>query len=202
MIDIEALGTAPRGVLLSFGALKFNIETRSINLDDGIHVNIFPHTAAEIGMEISGQTVMWWLKQSEEARAALFDPRPQHIKTALRTLKNWFPDGAEVWAHDFDFQILSSAFTMAGIKKPWHYRDQRDLRTLYKLAGGRPDMRSFGGTVHNPTQDAYRQVLEVLECFTKLSERAILDLGGSRHQGGKDDRGKEQSDDNKESQES
>lgn len=189
MVDIEALGHAPTGALLSIGALRFDSDKGSVHLDDAFHMNVLAQTAQQIGMSVDASTCMWWIRQNDKARKALFEPTPQHIRNVLKSFKNWYGDSEEVWAHAFDFKILGSAYQAAEMRAPWHYRDERDLRTLYKLAGGRPDMRGFGGAKHHPLHDAYRQALEVLECFRRISNRAIITSGGREPAKGGNDNG-------------
>ena len=71
MVDLETLGTAPGSVILSIGAVRFDVEK---GLLDEFYVNIDVESSQRLGLTIDGDTVMWWLKQSDAARAKCRTP--------------------------------------------------------------------------------------------------------------------------------
>ena len=154
MCDLETLGTGPRSAIVSIGCVLFD----STGLGAEFYVNVSAKSAVQAGMQLDGDTVRWWLQQSEEARAAL-RPFPQKLSTALRTLSDWMPPGARLWGNGatFDNVILRSAYTLTEITPPWHYRDDRCFRTLKAMNPGVLPDPQVGLVAHNALGDAKRQ---------------------------------------------
>ena len=67
MLDIEALGSKPGSVILSIGAVKF----AGGKILHEFYRRIDPQSCIDAGLKIDVDTVMWWMKQSKEARDAL-----------------------------------------------------------------------------------------------------------------------------------
>ena len=67
MIDFETLSLKPNATLLALGAVAFEPSTRETLVP--FYVNIDPRI--QPGRDVSASTVVWWMKQSDEARARL-----------------------------------------------------------------------------------------------------------------------------------
>lgn len=80
MVDLETLGTAPGSVILSIGAVRFDVEE---GLLDEFYVNIDVESSQRLGLTIDGATVMWWMKQSDAARAKLSEGSGEDVGVAL-----------------------------------------------------------------------------------------------------------------------
>jgi len=80
--------------------------------------------------------------------AALFD---------LRSFMDGFNE-APIWANgaSFDFPILAEAYRLSGTARPWHFRNERDYRTLKALWPDVPQPQR-SGTHHNALDDAIHQ---------------------------------------------
>lgn len=157
MIDIETMGTRPNAPLLTIGAVKFDPEDgsmgqefyRAIDLTDALH-----HGSPD------GETMKWWLTQSEPARKALVAGKTPlaDALTDLRALySNW--DNVKVWGNgpSFDMTITEYAFKRAiGQSAPWKFWNIRDCRTVADLKGIRPPAIAKG-THHNALDDAKHQ---------------------------------------------
>jgi hypothetical protein len=155
MLDLETLGNGSRAVIISIGAVEFDPVA---GLGREFYSNVSPESCVSAGLEIDASTVMWWMKQSEEARAAFKIPGGA-LAAVLQSFKSWFPAGAVVWGNGatFDNVILSNAYRAVGLKQPWHYADDRCYRTLKNLL---PEVRqSSVGTAHNALDDAKFQAL-------------------------------------------
>jgi hypothetical protein len=97
---------------------------------------------------------------------------------ALVLFEEWFhsvPEVAGVWANgaSFDFPVYSSLADRAGRKKPWHYRIERDTRTLFWLAGGKPDIFDEQLTKHEALSDCIYQVKQVQAAVLNLRARNL-----------------------------
>ena len=165
MIDIETLSNKPNAAIVAIGAVQFDIDTGELGGE--ISLNIDPSSAQKAGLDVDANTVMWWMCQSEMAREKTFFPKcPKAVLPLDESLTNlclWWVKGATLWSHaTFDAVILRNAFGAVGIQTPWHYRDTRDIRTIYDLAKrkgytdslvARPD----GNTAHSALDDAIYQ---------------------------------------------
>lgn len=177
MIDIETLGKEPGCVVLTIGAVAFDFDQDT--LGDSFYVAISPESASHHGLTIDTSTIMWWLKQSDEARAALSASDAKPLEEAMMALREFIigvrqtanTRDFEIWANDpdFDLAILKAAFKAVDINPPWAFWESRSVRT--NLANGKrisgKDARKLyprTGTYHNALDDAKYQAL-----YTKLA---------------------------------
>ncbi len=90
-------------------------------------------------------TVLWWMTQTEEARDAWMTEQAEELRRALLGLTEFMVqaqgDGVnfkkiEPWGNgaSFDLSILRRAYELCDLVCPWHYRKERDVRTLVNLA--------------------------------------------------------------------
>jgi DNA polymerase III epsilon subunit-like protein len=126
MIDIETMGTGPLGAIVSIGAVVIGTNNefyRNVNLSSSI----------ALGMNVDSDTVVWWSKQSDDARNALARPEPVPLRTALESLHSWIPEGKkQVWANgaSFDLVILRNAYQLIGLNCPWSFREEMCMRSI------------------------------------------------------------------------
>lgn len=160
MLDLETLGKEPGCAILSIGAVAFSRA--------GLGSSFYCTIEHPVG-RIDSETVLWWLQQSEAARAALFAaPRLNHFDAVAR-FRDWFRGiGARyLWSHGagFDEPIFRNAFLS---KPPWSYRDVRCARTLYRLAG--LSSKDFGdpAAAHDALADATAQALAAVAALNKI----------------------------------
>lgn len=132
-IDLETMGLAPGCVIVSIGVAEFD-ENKVIRSDQ---INVSAHSCMKAGLTIDPDTVNWWLKRSDEARNALFIPPPVSLDIALNQLNGILhtpneEDDLIVWGNGatFDLGILAAAYTAVGRTPPWHFRHERDVRTV------------------------------------------------------------------------
>lgn len=128
---------------------------------------------------ISPGTVRWHAIQKDMPSNVGMPQSAILLTEALASLRTWLRDRqahrqgkARVWAHGgFDLTILAEAYRRAGWHHgpPWAYRNARDLRTLYDLAGGRPKVVNRGK--HNALSDARAQLEEVRVCLEILGHK-------------------------------
>lgn len=67
MIDLETMGNKPTAPIVTIGAIFFDPQTGSLGAEFYMAVNLA--SAMEQGATPDGDTILWWLKQSAEARA-------------------------------------------------------------------------------------------------------------------------------------
>lgn len=164
MVDLETRSTRSNAVILSIGAVEFNIRTGELGRK--FYVNVDPASCEAVGLVSDQSTIEWWAKQSEEAKA-IFSKTPQYdIKACLTAFEQWYPKGAQFWGNGatFDNVILANAFKAVDIKQPWLYMADRCYRTLRAIY---PDIKSeeFEGIPHYALDDAKYQALHALKIF-------------------------------------
>src|ERR1700722_9599333 len=72
-VDLETLDTVPGGVILSIGAVMFNVER--IIPDSAFYTILSVQSCEAYGLTVNEETVKWWEKQSDEAREVLTTAR-------------------------------------------------------------------------------------------------------------------------------
>ena len=167
MVDLETLGNGSNAVIIAIGAVNFD-ET---GLGKNFYVTVDPQTCIDIGMKMDVSTVMWWMKQNEEARKA-FDKPGISIVNALNGFSTYIRscagDKAEIWGNGatFDNVILDNAYRFAGIAKPWAYWADRCYRTMKNLY---PEIKQERiGTHHNARDDATFQALHMSKILAHI----------------------------------
>ncbi len=163
MIDLETLGTTADAVIVSIGAVQFDMQAGqeaflSQNLDK-FYVAI--KIDSQSGRHVSGSTLKWWMGQSEQARA-VFSEQSISIETALIDLGDFIRSGAgsaHVWSNgaDFDLPMLAHAYEMYGVPLPWKPYAGRCYRTYKNLPGARAVTVPRMGEHHNALDDAIYQ---------------------------------------------
>lgn len=172
MIDLETMGTRPDAPIIAIGAVMFDhIEGGGkVYADQGFYVNVDLQSAVTTGAKIDPSTVMWWLQQSKEARAA-FDTKGVDLVAALDKLDAWFDshwaNGREsaygVWGNgaSFDNVILAESYKRLGMTPPWPFWKDRCYRTVKSMY---PEVKmERSGTHHNALDDAISQAKHLIE---------------------------------------
>lgn len=163
MVDIETLSLAPNATILSIGAIAFDPATGDMD-EVEFYVNCDPMSQDR---DVSMDTISWWMEQPEEVQEALASEQIP-LNEALVLFSDWLfyqSDNPIIWSHSFDKIVLQDAYAQCGLDLPWHYRDERDLRTLDavydlffdKLASSNNVDKMFVGTPHIAIDDARNQ---------------------------------------------
>jgi hypothetical protein len=164
MLDIETLGTEPGAVVLSIGAVRFD----DAGIVDEFYQSVSLKSCQEAGLEVDADTLNWWLQQGDDAQKVLSGGAD--LRTALEAFAEFYAGADEIWAFSpsFDCAILGEAYDAVGMNEPWHYRDQRDCRTLVELPGA-VDLEQ-NGTEHHALDDAKYQARTVILTLSTLQE--------------------------------
>lgn len=157
MLDIETMGTHSNAAIVSIGALEFDLETGKIG--DNFYLNIDLQSCLDVGLQVDGNTIMWWLNQSEAAQKSIMEYRTP-IKQALESFNAFCTDTYIIWANStsFDCTILSNAYKKCGLNQPWKYYNERCVRTLEAFAPEIKQQTPRTGTAHNALDDCYYQI--------------------------------------------
>lgn len=168
MVDLETMGTAPGSAIISIGAVAFDPVAGT--LGEVFYRVISLASCQKAGLTIDADTVLWWLRQSQEARDQFNASEPEDLASALGWFATWWRrQGARfIWGHggNFDEPLLTWAFRAAHVVKPWDYWNSRCTRTLFDLTGERPDRQV--GVHHNALDDALAQANAVIRSFERL----------------------------------
>ena len=180
MIDLETLGTDTSAPVASIGAVFFEPSTGSTGARFYARVDF--SSDMQLGAKPSGDTLKWWLKQSGEARAELVSDEAQPIGKALSQLSKFIrenqfpidPKHLRVWGNGatFDNVILRAAYARVGLKAPWPFWGDLDVRTVVEMGraiGFDPKYSmTFKGERHNALDDAIHQAAYVSEIWQRL----------------------------------
>lgn len=165
MIDLETFGTGPNAVIVAIGAVLFDFEKP--NVMEKWYQVVDPSSGVALGLTMTPETILWWLKQSDEARS-MFKAPGMDLPTSLHLFDAWIRehDPVGVWGNgsDFDNVIMASAYKAAGRSLPWKYYKNmcfRTMKNLFKVEVPR------AGTHHNAVDDAMYQ-MEVLKAINQL----------------------------------
>lgn len=164
MLDIETLGKSNLAAITQIGAVAFNVEQGVI---DQFHIRVDPETSVAAGMMVDVSTVLWWLKQSDAARAE-FDKGPQvSLQAALKGLSEFcskhLNEDSGVWGNGvaFDNVILGNAYKLCNIEQPWKFWQDRCYRTIKGLLKSIP-VDDYG-VAHNGLDDAIKQANHLIK---------------------------------------
>ena len=160
MVDLETLGTRPGDVILSIGAVLFDVEG---GIASEFYVTIDTESSKAAGLRAQKATLEWWSKQSPEARNAAFKGELS-LESALKQFAMWLPQDTLVYGNgaNFDNGILAAAYRAFKIPQPWAFWNDRCYRTLFAMFGT-TGVTPRQGTHHNALDDAKTQALRLIE---------------------------------------
>ncbi len=176
MIDLETLSTSADAVILSIGAVKFDLEGGKID-DKGFYGVISIDSNTESGRHISESTLKWWMGQGDAAKK-LFNEPAIHIKKALELFVSWAYRGGyddyTVWGNgaDFDIAILAHAFHTHGMEAPWKFWNTKCFRT-YKNLPGAPKCTTPPAVKHHALYDALSQAQHAVAIHAALFGKKV-----------------------------
>lgn len=167
MGDLETLGTRPRSVILSIGAVKFDPDSGETHSDFYLVIN--KQSCLDVGMEVDPDTEKWWKDQSPEAQQVLVEAESSvvSIKEALQRFGDWLDPNTTLWGNgsDFDNAMLQEAFKLCGLKQPWAFWNNRCYRTMKNMVKVHHKRQ---GTHHNALDDARHQAEHLMKILAKM----------------------------------
>lgn len=169
MVDLESLGTRSDAVILSLGAVKFDLDSDKID-DKAFYAPISIDSNLELGRRIQEDTLLWWLKQ-EIAAQSVFHEEKIALPQALEDFSDWVGTGDyEVWSNgaDFDIPMVAHAFAQIQMETPWKFWASNCVRTYKKLPGAKAIASGvpFTGVKHSALADAVHQA-QVVQAIHK-----------------------------------
>lgn len=148
MHDIETLSLSGIAVITQLGYAAAD-SVSPTEFIDGFSRDLPCQPQLDIGREIQYSTLLFWLKQPEEARNHLLnlegdaDELKSILKRYLRGVEELVTPyrragkPVEFWARgpQFDMANIGGLLSQFGLPIPWGYDEVRDLRTLMNEAG-------------------------------------------------------------------
>lgn len=182
MVDLETMGTSPNSAIVAIGAVAFDHE----GIFNRFYKTINLENAVRSGLTIDPDTVMWWLKQSDDAKKAITSENQIPLWSALLKFNTWAQkvNLTYLWGNGaaFDNVILANAYKATNIPQPWKYYNDRCYRTIKSLY---PEIKIIrNGTHHNALDDAECQALHLIDickrhhCLWKALQHANEVLKG------------------------
>ena len=185
MIDLETLSTNSNAAILTIAAVVFSQDEQGIanQFYTGISMADQDTDPTEYG-HIDPSTVRWWMKESDDARAAIINMTSVKSESLINALfdlgcfmqRHGADDDTKVWSKgtSFDLPILRNAYTRCRIDIPWEYRNERDVRTMIDLGQAlvgfdANDMRRTG-LHHDALSDARHQAKQVIAIYKALNK--------------------------------
>jgi hypothetical protein len=166
MVDLETLDTKSTAVILSIGAVMFD----KSGIGAEFYRTVDAQSAIDAGLSISGSTLLFWMKQSKEARKALFMNNVP-LAQALEEFSTWLsensdPGAVKVWGNgsDFDNAMLQHAYSVCKLPVPWKFWNNRCYRTTCEVLNAAS--RKQEGTHHNALDDARSPAKHLRESMT------------------------------------
>ena len=179
MVDLETMGNKSNAPIVSIGAVFFNPNTGNTGAEFYTAVSL--ESSMLLGGVPDAGTIIWWLKQSPEARSAIAIANTITLIDALELFSDFISENSDagsdvqVWGNgaSFDNVILRSSYDRADIECPWKFWNDRDVRTMTELGKAiginpRYDI-PFDGDMHNALSDARHQVKYVSAIWQKLT---------------------------------
>lgn len=171
MVDLETMGTSSNAAIVSIGAVEFD----SSGLGREFYRAIDLESSIRMGGIVDASTVLWWMKQLNDARSSTFNTGLSYqLPVSLLELSGWMAQlgtksDIEVWGNGaaFDNVILANAYKMCGLIQPWEFWGDRCYRTVKSLNPDIPFERI--GTHHNALDDAKSQALHLVRILNHVN---------------------------------
>jgi len=179
MTDIECLGTDKDCVVVSVGAVKFNLNTGVI-LDERYWELDMHEQQRVLKRTINAQTITWWSNQTPDTLKALQSHKRTGIEEFLGDFAEFIKGPNFFWAKgtNYDLEILTDLHRSASIwinpkinHNPFRYSKWVDARVYYLLGkelGIMPKHAHEGA--HNALQDAIFQTKTVCQIHRTLKD--------------------------------
>ena len=176
VIDLETLAVVPTAVVLSIGMAEF-VECEASNPPISsirtVQYNLSISEQILASRTLDPNTISWWLDRPKKVQElAFYDPIPTEagivsIFMLMQAAKE-IGNKIKVWGNSpaFDLRILESLANDFGIRIPWSFRDEADIRTVTALLGKKPQVQE--GLEHTAKADALAEAELLREALVIL----------------------------------
>lgn len=169
MLDLEFMGKPPHAAICAIGAAMIVDNV----VESKFYERVDLRDSVKRGGTLDADTIIWWLGQSEAARAEACKPGLK-LESAIGIFGSWVlresmgnPVGA-VWGYGStaDLAIIRHAYDCIGYKVPWDFRADSCFRTettqFARRTGKQVPWVEYG-TAHHAGDDAVAQALTLIE---------------------------------------
>ncbi|WP_163401478.1 3'-5' exonuclease [Flavobacterium fluviatile] len=168
MIDLETMANESFSAIISLAAVEFDINTGQTGKE--FYINISLQSCIDLGLIVNADTIMWWMKQTDEARKSLLNGTV-HIVDALTSFSGFCNKDYQVWGNSarFDLGILQNAYNKAKLPICWDFKKERCVRTLVSF---KPEIKAnfkYLGVGHNALADCYNQIAYCHLTWSKIN---------------------------------
>lgn len=175
MLDVETMGIGWDVVVCAVGAVEFTLDGPT-----GIELDLSFDWTRDTGGRIDGDTVAWWLRQSEPAKQGILRGGPdpylsgEELSGWMGSVKPdliWTKGGLDHGAVRGWFDRLAVPYDKDGV---WHHRRHRCCRSIFDIVPGVLDApRRADEPAHSAIGDARYQVRQFSEvvAYLQLLER-------------------------------
>ncbi len=199
MVDIETFGARPDARILQISAIAFDFGSvrephELLQAEDRWFDAVLGPYNDDTGFEfdwdcVDRSTLDWWGRPEQKEAMDRLKAAPkvtelQGLTAFAKFVKAALGKRACIWAKPptFDLMILRGNLQKFGIEPTWHWRQERDMRTLLWLADKAgsvkvPDDQGTGLLRHYGLHDAARQAVQAQAAFRALhlhADRAML----------------------------
>ena len=170
MLDLETMGTGSWAAIVAIGAVKFDPERDDFLTPFGegetvqtFYLPVSLESSMKAGLRVDAKTIEFWIKQTREASSAWLTPEAVGLEEALIGFSSWYGDeDIPIWGNGatFDNVVLSNAYQVSGIDRPWTYKMDRCLRTFRETLHPLVERPPVEGMVkHHALDDAVQQAV-------------------------------------------
>jgi hypothetical protein len=146
MLDTETVGLGETAGVLEMAIVPFLLSNPLAHYPGQV-IQLSLQPQLDMGRTLDGGTLKFWLDQPKEAQAPLVKSLDggdrESVRDALQSFGIWAGAWAanatkvELWSKGagFDTRIAKNLFAQFAVEWPFHFRSERDLRTLMAMAG-------------------------------------------------------------------
>ena len=173
-IDTETLALSANAVVLQIAIVAFNPwgnpaadkrgPSMCINLDIDMQI--------DMGREVHGDTVLWWMRQGQAAREIQYGTEYERkgLWSPMQDIKNFVlkhgTPGATIWGDRvIDMGNVASLMKQTSTDLPWKHSQEREYRNLWNMHPDVPRL-PFLGIEHHALHDAQDMALQIQKIVT------------------------------------
>lgn len=170
MIDEETLGLSANSVIASIGLVRFDpmagVQSVETLRKNSLRVNFDISDSIQQGFEVNGETLKWWMNQSNEARESTFGNKYKtvNVASALQIIIGFLDQSDKVWGNgaNYDPVLLDHHAKKMGVRLPYNFRKVRCYRTITQMNRISPsiDLKEDENELiaHDPVDDCIYQI--------------------------------------------
>lgn len=170
VLDLETRSIKPNAIVASIGAVAIGPDLQLLSSE--FHTSLAQHL--QFPRHEDAATMRWWSEQTREARdASITAAMTVTPRQALMDFTAWVrsvadPEEVKVWGNGsvFDNVILRSLYDLLDITPPWHWRFDRDMRTILDLLPEAKGVGEFVGVKHIAVDDARHEAKQLAKALS------------------------------------